>query len=55
VDARSLMQTQGRTLLARLDKALQRPGLDADTRAHLADAAVTLERAIAAPLLRQGL
>jgi hypothetical protein len=55
VDARSLMQTQGRTLLARLDKALQRPGLDADTRAHLADAADTLKRAIAAPLLRQGL
>ncbi|MBX3634543.1 MAG: zinc-dependent metalloprotease [Rubrivivax sp.] len=55
VDARSLMQTQGRALLTRLERAQQRPGLDADTRAHLADAADTLKRAIAAPLLRQGL
>lgn len=55
VDARSLMHGQGRALLARLDKALQRAGHDAGTRAHLADAADTLRRAIAAPLLRLGL
>jgi hypothetical protein len=51
-DARGLLREQARALLPRLEKAAQRA--DPDTRDHLADSADTLRRALAAPLLRQG-
>jgi hypothetical protein len=52
-DARGILRQQARELLGRLEPAARRA--DADTRAHLADSADTLRRALAAPLLRQGL
>ena len=54
-DTRGQLRVQARALLARLDVRLQRRArLDADTAAHLADAADTLRLALAAPLQRQG-
>lgn len=53
-DARSLMRAQARALLARLNAADQRRGLDADTRAHLQDSADTLSQALAARIVRPG-
>ncbi|HRD96115.1 MAG TPA: zinc-dependent metalloprotease, partial [Rubrivivax sp.] len=56
VDARGLVRSHARRLLASLDSVLVRRGaLDADTRAHLADCADTLRQAMQAPLQRQGL
>jgi hypothetical protein len=55
VDARGIVREQARTLLPRLEAAERRKGLDAETRAHLADSAETLRRAMAAPLPRLGL
>ena len=55
VDARSILRDQARTLLPRLEAAAKRRHLDADTRAHLADSAETLRRAMAAPFPRLGL
>jgi hypothetical protein len=56
VDARSLMRSHSRQLLASLDNALQRRStLEPDTRAHLDDCADTLRQAIKAPLQRLGL
>jgi hypothetical protein len=52
-DARGALREQARGLLPRLEAGARRA--DADTRAHLADSADTLRRALAAPLLRQGL
>jgi hypothetical protein len=55
-DARGLLREQARGLLARLDAANKRAStLDAETRAHLADAADTLRQALAAPIQRQSL
>jgi len=56
-DARSLLRAQSRALLVRIEAAKQRRGgtIDAETLAHLADAADTLRLALAAPMLRQGL
>ncbi len=47
-DARSLLRVQARQLLARLEAAARRPGADAETRAHLAEAAETLRGALRA-------
>ena len=55
VDARGILRDQARTLLPRLEAAAQRRDIDADTRAHLADSADTLRRALAAPFPRLGL
>ncbi len=56
VDARGLMRSQARRLLPQLESALRRARtMDADTRAHLADAADTLRQALKAPLQRLGL
>ena len=55
VDARAVLRDQARTLIPRLESAARRPDLDADTRAHLADSAETLKRAMAAPFPRLGL
>ena len=56
VEARGLLRTQARMLLASLDSRLvQRPALDAGTRAHLADCADTLRQASKAPLQRLSL
>ena len=55
-DARGLVRAQARALLPRIEAAQRRrAGADAQTRAHLADAADTLRLALAAPLQRQGL
>ncbi len=55
-DARGLVRAQARALLPRIEAAQRRRGgADAETLAHLADAADTLRMALAAPLLRQGL
>jgi len=54
-DARSLVRAQARALLPRIEAAQRRrSGVDAETSAHLADAADTLRLALAAPLQRQG-
>jgi hypothetical protein len=56
VDARGLVRSHARQLLASLDSVLlRRSKLDADTRAHLADCADTLRQAFQAPLQRLGL
>ena len=55
VDARGILRDQARLLLPRLDAAAKRRDIDVDTRAHLADSAETLRRALAAPLPRLGL
>ena len=55
VDARSILRDQARALLPRLEAAAKRKDLDTDTRAHLADSADTLKRAMAAPFPRLGL
>jgi hypothetical protein len=54
-DARGLLREQSRSLLARLQTAQARGGLDAQTRAHLADCADTLKQALAAPMPRLSL
>ena len=53
-DTRALLRAQARALLPRLRAAQPHAG-DAATRAHLADSADTLARALAAPLQRPGL
>lgn len=56
-DARSLLRQQARDLLVRLDAAnsgRKAPQRDAETRAHLLDAADTLRQSLAARLPRQG-
>ena len=55
-DARALARVQARELLTRLESSLRRHGaLDAETAAHLADAADTLRLALAAPIQRLAL
>jgi hypothetical protein len=55
-DVRGHLREQARSLLARLDATLKaRPGLDTETRAHLADSADTLRQALAATIVRQAL
>jgi hypothetical protein len=63
-DARGLVRVQARALLARLEAAqgsapagrqAQGPGLDADTRVHLADSVDTLRQALSATVQRQSL
>ena len=57
-DARALLRQQGQALLARLDavNGAKKPlARDAETRAHLLDAADTLRQALAARLPRVGL
>ncbi len=55
-DARGLLREQTRALLARLQTAQRKTaGLDAETRAHLADCVDTLRQALAAPMQRQSL
>jgi hypothetical protein len=55
VDARGVLREQARLLLPRLEAAARRKGLDDETRAHLADSAETLKRAMTATLPRLGL
>jgi hypothetical protein len=54
-DARGLLREQARTLLAKLQAAQARNGLDAQTRAHLADCTDTLKQALAAQMPRLSL
>ncbi|MES2956553.1 MAG: zinc-dependent metalloprotease [Pseudomonadota bacterium] len=53
-DSKSLARADSLDLLARLKTAAQRPGIGAETRAHLADSAETLSQALAARLQRAG-
>jgi hypothetical protein len=54
-DARSLLRSQARELLARITAALRRPrGLSAMSVAHLRDSADTLREVLRAPLQRGG-
>jgi hypothetical protein len=53
-DARSLLRMEARGLLTRLNAAVRRPGLGAETRAHLLDSADTLTQALDARLQRAG-
>ena len=54
-DARGLLREQTKALLVRLQSAQGRGGLDAQTRAHLADSVDTLRQALAAPMPRLSL
>src|SRR5262249_48698424 len=53
-DARALQRENARGLQRQLVTALARPGLDKETRAHLGEAANTLDEALKAPMMRQG-
>lgn len=53
-DARSQLRAQAQALLTRLEAASKRPGLTAETRAHLNDSADTLSQALTARMLRAG-
>ena len=53
-DARSLRRMQAKALAAQLNTAARRKGLSEATRAHLQDSADTLNQALAAKLVRQG-
>jgi hypothetical protein len=54
VDTRSLVRVQAQGLLSRINGALKRGSLSADTRAHLQDSADTLSQALSARLERAG-
>ena len=54
-DARSLQRENARRLLVQLKSVQDRPGVSKEARAHLAEAANTLEEALKAPLQRQQL
>jgi hypothetical protein len=53
-DVRSLQRQAARELLAQLRAVQIKPSLSRETRAHLADAANTLDEALKAPLARAG-
>jgi len=53
-DSRSLQRENARALQKQLQAALARGNLDKETRAHLAEAANTLDEALKAPIIRQG-
>lgn len=53
-DARSPLRSEAVALLAKLDAAARRGGLDAKSRAHLADSADTLRQALGARFQRAG-
>ncbi len=53
-DARSVLRSQARELLARIQVATKRGGLSAEARAHLADSAESLGLALDAKLQRAG-
>jgi hypothetical protein len=53
-DSRSLLRTEAQRLLGRIGTAMQRGGLSAEARAHLADSADTLNQALQAKLQRGG-
>ena len=53
-DSRSLQRENARALLKQLQAAQTRGNLDKETRAHLAEAANTLDEALKAPMVRQG-
>ncbi len=53
-DARALMRDEARDLSAKVKVALATGKRDRETRAHLSEAANTLDEALKAPLMRQG-
>jgi hypothetical protein len=53
-DARSLLRAQVGALLARINNAAKRPGLSAESQAHLQDSADSLNQALTARLQRAG-
>ena len=54
-DARSLQRENARRLLAQIRAAQPKPALSRESKAHLAEAANTLDEALKAPLQRSGL
>jgi hypothetical protein len=54
-DGRSLMRSQARVLLVQIQTAMRRHSYNADTTAHLEDAADTLEQVLSAKLERAGI
>ena len=54
-DARSLQRENARRLLAQIKNGQAKPALSRESKAHLAEAANTLEEALKAPLQRSGL
>jgi hypothetical protein len=53
-DSRSLQRENARALLRQIQAALVRNSLDKETRAHLSEAANTLDEALKAPMVRLG-
>jgi hypothetical protein len=53
-DARALMRADARALRDELARAQGRPGFSPEARAHLAETQATLDEALKAPLMRQG-
>ena len=53
-DSKSLVRADAVALLARLNAAAKRPGISAETRAHLSDSAETLSQSLSARLQRAG-
>ncbi|MEO8136128.1 MAG: zinc-dependent metalloprotease [Betaproteobacteria bacterium] len=54
-DARSLLRSEARTLRNDIAQALRKKKYSAEAEAHLSDTLATLEEALKAPLLRQGI
>jgi hypothetical protein len=53
-DSRALQRENARTLQRQIQAVLVRNNLDKETRAHLSEAANTLDEALKAPMVRQG-
>jgi len=53
-DARSLLRAQAKTLRAGLAAAMTKSGYSQEAKAHIAEAISTLDEALKAPLVRQG-
>ena len=53
-DARSLLRVEARTLRADIAAAQSKPGFSPEAKAHLAEMLSTLDEALKAPLVRQG-
>jgi hypothetical protein len=53
-DARALLRADARTLRNELAQAQRKPGYSPEAKAHLAETLATLDEALKAPLIRQG-
>jgi hypothetical protein len=53
-DARSLLRAEARTLRAEIAAAKGRPGYSPEAKAHLDETLASLDEALKAPIVRQG-